>query len=675
MHALGNFLLIMAMAFGALAIVTSWLGVKMRRQDLIDIGRRATYVVVACVVGASASLIILLATTQLQYEYVAANTNVHLPLFYKITSFWAGQGGSLLLWSLVLSLYMFAVTFRYRKSHGELMPYVIVSLMITQVFFLALNLWSANPFKELIGVHADGTRDAFMPADGRGLNPLLQHPAMIIHPPTLYIGYVGFVVPFAFAVAALLSGRLDDRWIKISRRWTLFAWLFQSAGIMLGGLWAYVELGWGGYWAWDPVENASLMPWLTGTAFLHSVMIQEKRNMFKVWNVSLIIATYLLCIFGTFLTRSGVVSSVHSFAQGSIGIFFASYIVLALIATTLLVVKRLPMLRTESRLDSPISRESSFLFNNLILLIACFAVLWGTIFPILSEAVTGEKIVVGAPFFNKVNIPIALILLFLTGAGPLFAWRKTSAAGLTKAFLMPSIVGLIVGVISAIWITQHFYAVGSFALAGFVMTAIVTEFYKGTRTRMANKKENPFAAIKNLTLRNKPRYGGYIVHVAIVMIFVGITGQVFNYETKRELGQGESTDIKSYRIVCDRVGFADTPNYQTRFAELTVYKDGRVFTTMKPEYRVYKTSEQPTTEVALHKGLDEDLYVVFTGTTETGNRAILQVYVNPLVSWLWIGTLVLIFGTLITLLPNPKQAADEGSRKKKQDAHATLHHS
>lgn len=676
MHLIGNFLLILAVAFGTLAIVASWLGIRLRRQDLIDTGRRATYAVVWCVVGASASLIYLLATTQLQYEYVAANTNRHLPMFYKITSFWAGQAGSLLLWSLVLALYMFAVTFRYRNKNGEWMPYVIVSLMITQVFFLALNIWSANPFKELIAVYGDGTRDVFTPVDGRGLNPLLQHPAMIIHPPTLYIGYVGFVVPFAFAVAALLANRLDDQWIKISRRWTLFAWLFQSAGIMLGGLWAYVELGWGGYWAWDPVENASLMPWLTGTAFLHSVMIQEKRNMFKVWNVSLIIATYLLCIFGTFLTRSGVVSSVHSFAQGSIGIFFASYIVLALVATTALVIRRLPQLRSENRLDSPISRESSFLFNNLILLIACFAVLWGTIFPIISEAVTGEKIVVGAPFFNKVNIPIALILLFLTGAGPLFAWRKTSAAGLTKAFLWPSVAGLLVGIVFAIWITQHFYAVISFALSGFVMTAITMEFVKGARSRMSTRKENPLVAVKNLTLKNKRRYGGYIVHVAIVIIFVGITGTVFNYETKRELGEGESTDIKNYRLVCERVGFEDTPNYQTSFAELTVYKDGHVLTSMKPEYRMYKTSEQPTTEVALHKGLDEDLYVVFTGLTETGNRAILQVYVNPLVTWLWIGTLVLIAGTLITLLPNPDERESESPRKSKpQEHHAAVHHS
>lgn len=665
----GNFFLILALSFSFLAIVSSWMGIRMRRRDLIEAGQRSTYAAVLCIVAASAALMVLLASSQMEYEYVASHTNRDLPIFYKITAFWAGQQGSLLMWTLILSAYSFAVVFRNRRKHVELMPYVVISLMLTQVFFLALNIWSANPFRELIGIYSDGTRDVFVPADGRGLNPLLQHPAMIIHPPMLYLGYVGFAVPFAFAIAALLSGRLDEQWIKISRRWTLFAWLFQSVGIMLGGLWAYVELGWGGYWAWDPVENASLMPWLTGTAFLHSVMIQEKRNMFKLWNVSLIIATYLLCIFGTFLTRSGVVSSVHSFAQGTIGTFFASYIVLVILASTIIVLKRMPLLRSDAKLDSPVSRESSFLFNNLILLIACFAVLWGTIFPILSEAVTGEKIVVGAPFFNKVNIPIGLILLFLTGAGPLFAWRKTSGTGLWKAFLWPAVAGIVIGVITAILLTRHVYAVISFALSGFVVAAIGIEFFKGTRSRMSGKKENVLKAFTNLTWRNKRRYGGYVVHFAIVVIFIGITGAVFNFETKRELGEGEITEFKDYRIVCDKVGFADTPNYQTSYAELTVYRDGRILTTMKPEYRMYKASQQPTTEVALRKALDEDLYVVFTGLTEKDNRAILQIYVNPLVTWLWIGTLILTVGTVIAILPSRQ---DKETVKSNQGHHATL---
>ncbi|HMV25902.1 MAG TPA: heme lyase CcmF/NrfE family subunit [bacterium] len=650
MGQIGNYALIVALAMAAFAILSAFLGVHYKRGDLVRSAQNAVYVVFAMVVVAAGSLIYLMVTGDMTYEYVASYTNRDLPLFYKYT-FWAGQAGSLLLWSLLLAAYSFAVVYRYRNSFGELMPWVIVVTMATQVFFLALNLFSSNPFDVLVTHHGDGSETLFRPQDGRGLNPLLQHPAMVIHPPTLFVGYVGFAIPFAFAMAALISGQLNDEWIKLSRRWTLFAWLFQSAGIMMGGWWAYEELGWGGYWAWDPVENASLMPWLTGTAFLHSVMIQEKKNMFKVWNVSLIIATYLLCIFGTFLTRSGVVSSVHAFAQGSIGIYFISFITLSLLVSVWFVIKRLPMLKSEGQLDSALSRESSFLFNNLVLLISCFAVLWGTVFPIISEAVTGEKIVVGAPFFNKVNIPIALFLLFLTGAGPLFAWRKTSAASLRKAFLLPTIIALAGGVVIFMFVTQHFYGLMSFVLNIFVAAVIAIEFAKGTSARMRSNGENVLIALKNLTLKNKRRYGGYIVHFGIVVIFVGITGSIFNYETKTELGQGESRQVKDYLLKIDKVDFTNTPNYQSSYAVVSVYKDDKKIDELKPEYRMYRSSQQPTTEVALHKTLKEDLYLVFTGLDDTEKKAVLQIYVNPLVSLVWLGTEILVFGTLICLLP------------------------
>lgn len=651
MNNLGNFALILAMVSAAFAVVTSVVGAHRRRRDLVIAAQRAVYVATAGVLVASGALLYLLATSDMNIEYVASYTNHDLPYFYKLTAFWAGQAGSLLLWSLILAGYSFAVTFRYRRAHAELMPYVIATTMVTQMFFLALNLWSANPFNELVTAHGDGSVTPFTAADGRGLNPLLQHPAMIIHPPTLFMGYVGFAIPFAFAIAALFSGRLGDEWIRISRRWTLFAWMFQSAGIMLGGWWAYVELGWGGYWAWDPVENASLMPWITGTAFLHSVIIQEKKNMFKVWNVTLIIATYLLCLFGTFLTRSGVVSSVHAFASGSIGQFFVTFILLALGVSVWLIMKRMPMLKSESHLDSALSRESSFLFNNLVLLISCFAVLWGTVFPVISEAVTGEKIVIGAPFFNKVNVPIALFLLFLTGAGPLFAWRKTSLASLRKAFLYPALTALVGGILLFIFLTRHFYGLVSFTLAIFVGTVILSEFVKGSMARMHANRENFAIALKNLVWKNKRRYGGYIVHLGVVIIFVGITGTIFNFETKSEIGIGERMMVKDYEIVCQNIQVSDTPNYQTQFAVLNVYRNDELITQMKPEYRFYKASQQPSTEVALHKSLKEDLYVVFAGMNETQQKGVLQIYVNPLVTWLWIGTEILVFGTLICLLP------------------------
>ncbi|MBL7958733.1 heme lyase CcmF/NrfE family subunit [bacterium] len=663
---IGNFALILAIVMAGFAVITSVWGIKQKRGDLIRVAQRSVYMVFGSVVFASLCLIYLLVTSNMNIEYVASYTNRDLPYFFKFT-FWAGQAGSLLLWSLLLAGYSFAVTYRYRNTHGELIPYVIMTTMVTQIFFLSLNLWSANPFSELVTVHADGSTTPFFPVDGRGLNPLLQHPAMIIHPPTLFFGYVGFVIPFAFAIAALLSGQLDDQWIKLSRRWTLFAWLFQSAGIMMGGWWAYEELGWGGYWAWDPVENASLMPWLTGTAFLHSVMIQEKKNMFKVWNVTLIIATYLLCLFGTFLTRSGVVSSVHAFAEGSIGIFFMTFIIIVLAFSVALVIYRLPQLKSEGKLDSALSRESSFLFNNLVLLISCFAVLWGTIFPVISEAVTGEKIVVGAPFFNKVNVPIALFLLFLTGAGPLFAWRKTSLASLKKAFLYPSLIALAGGIAVFIFLTQHLYGLISFTLSIFVTAVIVIEFMKGTAARMHSTKENFLIALKNLTWKNKPRYGGYIVHFAMVIIFVGITGVIFNFETKTELGEGQSFQVKDYTLKCDKIGFESNANYESSFSVLGVYKDGRKVHELKPEYRMYKASQQPTTEVALYKTIQEDLYVVFTGLDKTERKAVLQIYVNPLVSWIWFGTEILVFGTIICLLPAYSEDRKEVKVRRKEN--------
>jgi len=668
MNQIGNFALIFALSMAVMAIIAALYGIQQRRRDLVLVAQRSVYVVSLSVVLAVGCLLYLLITSQMNIEYVASYSNIHLPIFYKATALWAGQAGSLLLWSLVLTIFSCLVTFRYRHMHGELMPYVIVTTMATQVFFLCLNLFSANPFDELATVHADGSTQPFIAADGRGLNPLLQHPAMIIHPPILYTGYVGFVIPFAFAMAALLSGKLDDEWIKISRRWTLFAWLFQSAGIVLGGAWAYDELGWGGYWAWDPVENASLMPWLTGTAFLHSVMIQEKKNMFKVWNVTLIIATYLLCIFGTFLTRSGVVSSVHSFAQGTIGKFFLSYIILAIGFSIYIVRKRLPQLKSDNKLDSPLSRESSFLFNNLVLLIACFAVLWGTIFPVLSEAVTGEKIVVGAPFFNKINVPIALFLLFLTGAGPLFAWRKTSTASLKKAFMWPGILTLAAGVLVFFFVTDHLYGMISFSLSIFVTAVVGMEFFKGAQARVLSHKENFLVALKNLTQKNKRRYGGYIVHLGIVIIFVGITGTIFNTESKFTLGENESFDIKGYRIHCEKVGFESNPNYESSFANLRVDRNGDFLRNMKPEYRMYKASQQPLTQVALRRGLDEDLYIVFTGLDDSEKKAVFQVYINPLVTWIWIGTGILIFGTLITLLPDLSEERSEMQSFKKQKA-------
>jgi cytochrome c-type biogenesis protein CcmF len=653
---LGNLSLTLAFTFALYAVLALSIGTKIKRRDVVKSGEHAVYVYFGFVVVSVASLLYLFVQSDFSVEYVASVSNRSMPLHYKLAALWGGQAGSLLFWTLILSTYGAIVAFRNRRRRTDLGPTALAVMSFTTLFFLALNIFSENPFRGL-GIRHDGMSDmvAFTPADGQGLNPLLQHPVMVIHPPILYLGYVGMVVPFAFAMAALITRELGNAWISLIRRWTLIAWGFLGLGILLGGKWAYMELGWGGYWAWDPVENASLMPWLTGTAFLHSVIVQEKKNMLKVWNVVLIISTYLLVIFGTFLTRSGVVSSVHAFAQSSIGYFFVSYIALVGAACAILIFSRMAYLKSDSELDSMVSRESSFLFNNLVFLGACFAVLWGTVFPVISEAVQGEKISVGAPFFNKIMIPVGLFLLFLTGIGPLLAWRKTSVKSLYKNFLWPVVAGLVSGVIFAAAGVRNVYAIISLSLCVFVSVTIAVEFYRGIRARGRAHGELPHQALMHLIGKNKRRYGGYIVHFGVVLIFIGFTGNAFNQETQGEVIEGESVSVGSYTVRCDKLDETSNALYSQISATMTVLKNGRDVGIVKPEKRYYHASEQPTSEVGLRSTLVEDLYVVFAGVSET-NKAVIQLYLNPLVAWVWIGTLVLVFGTIVAILPDAREA-------------------
>jgi len=479
---------------------------------------------------------------------------------------------------------------------------------------------------------------------------------MVIHPPMLYLGFVGFAVPFAFAMAALITRQLGDTWIRTTRRWTMVAWMFLSIGILLGGKWAYHELGWGGFWAWDPVENASLMPWIIGTAFLHSVMVQEKKGMLKVWNIVLVIMTYIMSIFGTFLTRSGVVNSVHAFAQSSIGGYFAAFLIVALSISLYFLFDRLPHLKSENQMESVVSRESSFMFNNLILLAACFAVFWGTMFPVISEAVKGVKITVGPPFFNKVNVPIAIFLMFLTGVGPLLAWRKASTDSLKRNFLWPALISLAAGAVLFARGIHHFYAWLSLVMSIFVTITIVREFYKGAKARTGGTGETFPEAVINLTLRNTRRYGGYIVHFAFVLLFVGWSGQAFTTDGSSEMGVGDTLPIREYTLRMDKLGIEDTPNYSSDKATVSLFAYGKKVANLYPERRVYKAGQepQPTSEVAIYSTARNDVYVVFAGATTDGRKAIIQVFYNPLTMWVWIGGIVLVIGTLIALLPNKK---------------------
>jgi cytochrome c-type biogenesis protein CcmF len=651
MNQVGSLGLIAALAFALYGVIAGAVGGKLRSLRIVRSAERATLAFVAMITLAVIALEVLILTDDFHNAYVAAHSNRDLQTFYKVAVLWGGQEGSLLFWTWLLSLYGAAAVLLNRKKNRQLMPYVVAILMATGAFFAAVTFFAANPFGELAVASASGLRP-FAPADGNGLNPLLQYHPMIIHPPMLYLGYVGFVVPFAFAMAALLTRQLGDNWIRTTRRWTMVPWMFLGVGILLGGNWAYAVLGWGGYWGWDPVENASLLPWLSGTAFLHSVMIQEKRGMLKVWNMVLVILTFFLCIFGTFLTRSGIVSSVHAFAQSNIGPFFAVFLGIILFFSVSLLFLRLEYLKSENKLDSVVSRESGFLFNNWILLAAVFAILWGTIFPILSKAVQGVTVTVGAPYFNKVAIPIGLLLLFLTGAGPLLAWRKTSFQSLKKNFTVPLAAAVITGAILLITGVRHLYAWMTWVLSAFVLVCILAEFYKGARTRTKTAGEHFLQAIYNLTMRNTRRYGGYVIHLGIVLLFVGFAGQAFQVETKGLMAEGDELRVGDYVLRAQKIVTGDNPNYLYQRILLAVTKDGRSFTSMHPERRFYKASQQPTSYVSIRTTLREDLYAVLAGQDPESGKAIVEVFVNPLVAWVWIGGFVTLLGTLLALVPS-----------------------
>src|SRR5215468_6496830 len=671
----GQFALALALVLTAYSIIASLVGIRLKNDKLIDSGKRAAVGTFICVTLAIGALGYLFVQSDFSVAYVAAHSNRDLPVYFKIASVWGGQEGSLLFWGWLLTLYSALVVIQNWRKHSSLMPYVIATLMGTSLFFTSMHLFVVNPFR-LSGVAlADGSTNLFTPPEGSGLNPLLQDPLMVIHPLMLYLGFVGFVVPFAFAMAALLTKQLGDTWIRTTRRWTMIAWFFLGTGILLGGNWAYHELGWGGFWAWDPVENASLMPWLIGTAFLHSVMVQEKKGMLKVWNMVLVTLAYIMALVGTWLTRSGIVNSVHAFAASPIGGYFLAFIIIGLSAALYLITDRLPYLKSENEMESVVSRESSFLFNNLILLASCFAVFWGTMFPVISESVPkwmggGERVTVGPPYFNRVNVPIAIFLMFLTGVGPLLAWRKASTNSLKRNFLIPALLGLAVGGVLLAYPGLkpwpigggEFYAWLAVMMATFVAVTIVREFYKGARARAYGSGENFVEAVVNLTLRNTRRYGGYIIHFGFVLLFIGWSGQAFKVNVPGiEAGIGDTFSLRQYVFRVDDLAVEDTPNYTAEKAVVSLFENGKKVAMMYPEHRNYKASQQSTTEVSLRSTAREDLYLVFQGATPDGSKAIMQLYLNPLVAWVWAGGVVLGLGTLIAMLPN-KQTPDKRRR-------------
>jgi cytochrome c-type biogenesis protein CcmF len=648
----GSFALVLAFICAVYAFGGGIAAIITRHPLLIKSTRQAGIATCCLIFLATISLEYLFFSDNFSIAYVVSHSNRDLSTFYKVAALWSGQEGSLLFWSFLLAVYVISVLLTYRNKNGELMPYVGVVMAGVQIFFLTLNNFVASPFKALASPGADGVMNYVARADGNGLTPLLQYPEMVIHPPNLYSGYTGFTIPFAFALGALLARYPGEKWIHLTRKWTMIAWMFQSAGILLGAHWAYAVLGWGGYWGWDPVENASLLPWLTGTAFLHSVMMQEKRGMMKVWNVWLVFCTFLLCILGTFLTRSGVVSSVHAFAQSSIGTWFVGFLAVIITVCFGAYLKNRDYLKSENQLDSIVSRESSFLFNNLILLVACVAVLSGTLFPVFSEWFTGNRISVGAPFFNKVNIPTGLLLLFLTGVGPLLAWRKTSTESLKRNFGWPLGIGLFAGAVALVFGFREIYSWVCLILCVFVASTVLLEFYRGAKVIRARSGASFAASAVDLTMRNTRRYGGYIVHMGMVFVFIGLAGAAFNRDVQKDMRQGDTMQIGPYTLVLQGFDTRPEKNYTAQRILVEVLRDKKPMMMLYPEKRRFNTTVENGTMVAIYSTLKEDLYVVYPGNSPDTELPVLHAYLNPLVKWIWLGGAVVVFGTLVALLPN-----------------------
>jgi cytochrome c-type biogenesis protein CcmF len=652
----GSFALLLAFICAVYAFVGGIFAIRTRHPLLVKSTRQAGMATCGLIFIATFSLVYLFFSDSYWVAYVVAHSNRDLSTFYKISALWAGQEGSLLFWSFLLAIYVFSALFAYRNKNGELMPYVGVVLAGVQIFFLTLNNFVASPFKVLASPGANGALEIFTRADGNGLTPLLQYPEMVIHPPNLYSGYTGFAIPFAFALGALLARYPGEKWIHLTRKWTMIAWCFQTAGILLGAHWAYAVLGWGGYWGWDPVENASLLPWLTGTAFLHSVMMQEKRGMMKVWNVWLVFLTFMLCILGTTLTRSGIVSSVHAFAQSSIGNWFVGFLCVILVVCLAAYIKNRDYLKSENQLDSIVSRESSFLFNNLVLLVSCVAVLSGTLFPVFSEWVSGSRISVGAPFFNKVNIPIGLLLLALTGLGPLLAWRKTSTESLKRNFLWPLILSLAFGAVVFALGLHEFYSLVCIILCVFVAATILMEFYRGARVVRARSGLSWASSAVDLTLRNTRRYGGYIVHMGMVLIFVGLAGAAFNHDVQKEMKLGSTLQIGRYNLLLQSFESRPEKNYTAERMIIEVSQNNKPKMMLYPERRFFPTNEESGTMVAIYSTLRDDLYVVYAGQSPDTQVPVIHAYLNPLVKWVWLGGAIVVMGTFVALLPNRRTA-------------------
>ena len=643
---LGYGMTLVALALAVYGGIAAGVGARSGRLALVESAQHAAVGVFVLVTSCFALLTYAFLTFDFSIRYVATNTNLGTPFYYRITAVWGALEGSIILWSWMLALYTIILIVRHREGARELYPWALATMLGILAFFLLVMTVAAPPFQRQVPV----------PPDGRGLNPLLEDTGMITHPVALYLGFTGFTVPFAFAMAALITGRIGDTWLVLTRRWTIVAWYFLSLGLLIGGWWSYHVLGWGGYWAWDPVENAAFMPWLTGTAFLHSVMIQERRRMLRLWNISLVILTFGLTLFGTFLTRSGVIASVHAFTQGSIGILFLGFLALVLLTALGLVAWRWDAFRSEGELDSVVSRESAFLLNNVLLVAAAFTVFFGTVFPLLSEAVRGEKVSVGAPFFNQVNVPLFLSLVFLMGVGPLIAWRRASVDNLKRNFLWPIALGIVAAAVAFALGVRSFLASLTFATTVFVAATIAVDFIRATRARL-RVGESLFPAMGGLLLRHNRRYGGFVVHLGILIIALGVMGShAWSVQTETTLHRGETAELAGYRFRFDGLTAVEESNHFKVIGAFTV-SNGRPLGVLRPAKKFYPQEQAPIAYVDYRLGLREDLYLVLDDFARDGSQATIKLQVNRLVSWIWIGGVVLTLGALLAILPERHKSA------------------
>ena len=646
MASLGSFLILAAFVLASGAFAASIAGSRRGHRALVEGGIGLFHTVTAITGVISAVIIHAFVVGDFSIKYVQRYSDSAQPLFYKLASYWGGLDGSLMFWVTLLAIFGSIAVYRNRDSQRILIPWVVAVISLVEMFFLFLMVVHNNPFETYLTA---------TPVAGAGLSPLLQNFYMAIHPPMLYLGFVGMTIPFAFGMAALATGQLDDSWLRAVRSWTMVAWLLLTVGLSLGALWAYEELGWGGYWGWDPVENAGLLPWFTATAFLHSVIVQERRGMLKVWNVALVIVTFFLTIFGTFMTRSGVVQSVHSFGENrELAWLFTGFMVLTLTLSFGLVIYRLPLLRARNELDSLVSREAAFLANNWVLLFAAFFVLFATMFPTLSEAIYGAdgRLTVGPPFFNKWMTPVGLILLFLTGLSPLLGWRKSALASVSKQLLWPGLASLVTGAGLAM-LGVPFWAAGlCFTLCAFVGVCIAQEFIRAALVRRDATGIDVFTALIGLFARSRRRYGGYVVHLGIVLIFLGFAGNQFSREEQVRLEPGQQVEVAPYVVKYIDLVLTTDEQKQAVTGSVEVTRYGKPVGGMYPSRWFFFGHEQePTTEVALRRSIADDLYIVLDKYTVETKEAFFKVIVNPLVNWIWLGVAVMFIGTIVAILP------------------------